>query len=235
MGLIYIMEKNKELLKLKNRRIIYDYITKNPGLHLREIFRKIELSEGTIKYHINYLEKKELIISKKEYGYKRFYKNMELGKEDKKIWILFRKKTTRNIILYLLIYMASSRIKLSKELEINPKKIEYYLKKLIEYEIIEETIVKNNIIKLKNNNPKYKKYKTKSNEIVYVLKDKQMIEDFILRYKKNFKYDDVPLNCIAWIDFLRNSKMPNVLKDNYEKDDDFVEIFLNVFPIPFCA
>jgi len=48
----------KEKHSLENRKIIYDFIYKNPGIHLNELFIKLNINYGTIRYHLKYLEKK---------------------------------------------------------------------------------------------------------------------------------------------------------------------------------
>jgi len=91
---------------LETRDIIYYFIYKHPGLHLREIFRKLNLSEGTIRYHIKYLTKSKLVTKKIEDRYTRFYPVADnIEDVDKTIIHFFRKEATRNIILLLLTYL----------------------------------------------------------------------------------------------------------------------------------
>ena len=45
--------KQKDILVLENRKILYKCIKENPGLHLRELFRKLDsISGGTIRLPI---------------------------------------------------------------------------------------------------------------------------------------------------------------------------------------
>lgn len=229
------MNGKNTYLNLEKRRLLYQYIQRNPGIHLRKIFRECKMCEGTIKYHLKYLLKRRLIVVKKSHGYKRYYIKNKVGKEHKKLWPIFRQQTTREILLFLLIYMASSRIKLSKELEKNPKVIEYHLKKLLENDIIEVAKLENGIVHLNNDNPRYKEFKAAPNEIVYILKNQQKIENFIVTFEKSFLKDSLPITCLSWIDSLRDDIFPEKTRDHDEKFDEFVEAFFDVFPIPFCA
>ncbi len=231
----YKMNGKETYLNLEKRRLLYQHILKNPGVHLRKIFRNSKMSEGTIKYHLKYLKKRRLIVEKKIDGYKRYYVKDKVGEEHKKLWSIFRQKTTREILLFFLIYMASSRIKLSKELEKNPKVIEYHLKKLLENDLIEVARVENGIVYLNNDNPRFKEFKAATNEIVYILKNQQKVEDFIITYKKSFFKDSLPLTCISWIDTLRNDVFPDKTRDHDEKLDEFIDEFFDLFPIPICA
>ena len=217
------MISRENLLNLEKRRLLYNLILNNPGLHLREIFRNFDLSEGAIKYHLKYLKARRLIIEKNEDGYKRFYVRNKVCEKYKKMWNIFRKDTPKEIVLYLLVYMASSRIKLSRVLDKNPKVIEYHIKNLLKNNILEVAKVKNGLVYLNNDNPKYKEYKSAPNEVVYILRDQQMIEDFILTYEKSFLKDPIPVMCISWInslkgsDFSEKTKVKRKLRRNSEK------------------
>jgi len=61
------MEKieNRNILNLQNRKQIYGYIYKFPGIHLSELVRKIKISEKIVRYHIKVLSKMELIFIKR--------------------------------------------------------------------------------------------------------------------------------------------------------------------------
>ena len=53
-------------LELVNRRRVYEFINTNPGFHLREIQRKLDMPIGLLKFHIQYLIKHEIIVEKAE-------------------------------------------------------------------------------------------------------------------------------------------------------------------------
>ncbi len=222
---------------LKNRQILYQIISEKPGIHLREIFRKTKISEGTIKYHLNYLQRKELVTSKSENGYKRFYIAKKHMKEDIELWNIFRDEIDREIILYFMISQAISRIKLIKDLKRSPKIIEYHLKRLIDKDIVELGEIKNNYVDLKKDDkPRYKEYKRTSNEKVYIIKNKDKIESFILRYKQNFSDDKNPLDCVEWIGLLREEmKFPDKISDSDERFEKLIELINEILPIPFCS
>ena len=51
-------------LKQKTRKLIYNYICTHPGVSNATIREVFDLKQGTLSYHLNYLERCELIISK---------------------------------------------------------------------------------------------------------------------------------------------------------------------------
>jgi len=73
-----------DLIYLEKRRIIYNYILKNPGLHFRNISRKLKIPKSTIEYHLVYLKKQGLIVENQELGYLRYYASEKIGQKDKK-------------------------------------------------------------------------------------------------------------------------------------------------------
>ena len=46
-----------EGLELESRRRIYDFLTANPGVHLRKIGQVLGMSTGMLSYHLGYLER----------------------------------------------------------------------------------------------------------------------------------------------------------------------------------
>lgn len=96
------MPSKENILDLETRRQIYDIILNNPGLHLRELSRRTELSLSGLRYHLNYLKKREYIVTKSDSRYTRYYVSQKVGKEDKKLLSLLRQDVPRKIVLMLL-------------------------------------------------------------------------------------------------------------------------------------
>ena len=97
------MISRENILALETRRRIYDFIEKNPGLHLREISRKIDISFGGLRHHLDFLEKQGLIITKSNRRYIRYFAAKQVGEKDKEILNLLRQETPLRIIMLLLI------------------------------------------------------------------------------------------------------------------------------------
>ena len=83
-----------ELLELKTRRKIYNFISKNPGLHLSKIAELLKMRISLVEYHLLFLEKKKIVTLVKEFGYVRCYPcgREEIGSADKKILSLIRQE-----------------------------------------------------------------------------------------------------------------------------------------------
>ena len=59
------MDALEEALKLDIRKKIYNTVKKNPGLHFREIQRRVEIATGALQYHLDYLQKKHHPLQEK--------------------------------------------------------------------------------------------------------------------------------------------------------------------------
>lgn len=129
-------------IEVENRRDIYKVIEKYPGLHMRDIKRRVGLSMNLVRYHLHQLKKYGLVIEDKENDYKRYYpkkaKKRVKTKYRKELGLL-RKKTPLSIVLFLLNEEGPvSHGKIKDELELAPSTLSYHLKKMKEKEVIEK-------------------------------------------------------------------------------------------------
>lgn len=69
----YTKAKGQTMFNNANRTHIFDLIKEKPGIHFREILRELDIKQGVLSYHINFLEKKEYVRSVQDGIYRRFY------------------------------------------------------------------------------------------------------------------------------------------------------------------
>ncbi|WP_455392450.1 hypothetical protein [[Eubacterium] cellulosolvens] len=62
-------------LEHKTRRMVYNYISMHPGVSFTTIMGVLGLTEGTLRYHLNYLERGKKILSKAKGKYRCYYSN----------------------------------------------------------------------------------------------------------------------------------------------------------------
>ena len=55
------------------RSRLVDLINREPGLSLMEILKALDLAEGTLRYHLRYMERKEMIRSERIDGKRRYF------------------------------------------------------------------------------------------------------------------------------------------------------------------
>lgn len=129
------MEKDIEI-ELETRRSVYEFIAKFPGIHLRELQRKLEMPIGLLNFHLEYLVNNELIVEKTERYYKRYYIAGKFGSEDKRVLSALRQQNPRRIVMYLLLHPDSTHKIILGEFDLNPSTLSFYLKDLIDKGII---------------------------------------------------------------------------------------------------
>ncbi len=120
---------------------IFSTIVKNPGLHFREIQRRVNFATGAIQYHIDYLKKKNLIREEKEGKFTRYYSIQEKD-TDTKIMNLLRQNQVRIIVLFLIDRRRATLNAISSATEMNSSTTIFHLKKLINAGIVKEETVK---------------------------------------------------------------------------------------------
>jgi len=200
MGVI-IITKN-EVLNLEPRKIIYDFILKNPGLHLREIYRSLEMSEGSIKYHLDFLKKRSLISSVSENGYTRYYASNKIGREQSHLIGILRQEVPGQILLYLSISLGASQIEISRDLDKHPTTIYFHLKRLIDMGVLESIRVKDGWISVNTRKKIMARISVKSNELIYRLKNPSVLYDLMVAGLHNYvdnKNAELAYEWLKWV------------------------------------
>ena len=125
----------EEILDNERRGKIYDFIRKNPGLHLRELQRRLTIPLSSLEYHLDYMVRKKILFRESEGHYTRFYAK-HLDSEDKKILRFLRQKRLREIVLIILSEQKVKYSSLLDSLKIPPSSLSFYLKYLVENKVI---------------------------------------------------------------------------------------------------
>lgn len=125
-------------LDLETRRELYELISKFPGLHFREILRRLEISSGNLNYQLSYMIKHDIIVTIEDGNLKRYYVAGKVKGKEKRILACLRNETARGLVLFLLLNPNTQFNELSQNFDLAPSKLAYHLKKLVEKDIIEK-------------------------------------------------------------------------------------------------
>ena len=202
-------------------------------MHLREIYRHLDRSEGVIKYHLITLEKKGLINVISEKGYTRYYVSNRFGR-DEEIFIGFlRQKVPRQILLYLSISFAASQIEISKDLEKHPATISFHLKRMIEKGVVIKVENKNGLIPVEADNKFFAESRVNGKEVLFKLKNPKIM--YNLMKSGLHKYINYSYTKDAY-EYLKsgesNLKYRKTLRTAI---NDFELGFYKIFPHPYHA
>jgi DNA-binding MarR family transcriptional regulator len=177
-----LSSKEKDL-NLNNRKKIYDFISKYPGLNLIKISRELSIPKSTLEYHLKFLIKQGEISSFPNGNYTRFYVSNYLGHREKNVLNLLQEEIPRKIILLILLYPEHfSQINLGKCLKINQSTVKYHIDKLIELGLIEK--IEMDYTNIADNNPN-SRYRNRFNSMFIVpVKHSKKEEKYIFKTRK---------------------------------------------------
>jgi DNA-binding MarR family transcriptional regulator len=223
------------ILEFKRRREIYEFISQNSGLHMRDISRKLNVPFTSLKYHLNYLEKRGFIISRDDGKYSRYFISLEIGEKEKRILNCLRKRTTLHIILWFFIAVQCSQKDISRFLEKHPTTISFHLRKMIQAGIIEQVsidkgVIHNEIPPITINRPQV------SSEKIYVLQDPWMIYDLLIKNKENLGDKEVVTGIIEYVEFIISEGIPKQIQNREDTKESILNTFYGFFfPPSFCS
>ena len=195
--------RKKDVLNFENRRNIYNLIVLNPGFHLSEISKKIDIPKTTLLYHLKYLEKKDLILKKSEDGFCRYYATNKVSAKNKKIFSILRHEIPRKILFYIIFHKDyPTQIEISKYLKKHPATVSFHIEKLIDCGLIEKITFGKKI-----------KYKVNTEHDFY---------NFFITYDKTILNDLMPF-ALEWWDY-------NISINRIDKIMDFI---YEILPHPY--
>lgn len=153
-------------LELEIRRKIYNHILKSPGLHERELSRKLNIPLSTLDYHLFHLKKRNIISVHLDGRYTRYYIAEEISVRDKKLLSLLRQRVPRRIVIFLLLNPNSSHGIVCNHLGVAPSTTSFHLNKLGELDVLER--------------------KSFGRKTTYKIIDIEYVSDLLITYKKSF-------------------------------------------------
>lgn len=122
------------------RRRIYECIVSSPGLHFREIQRRLALATGSLDYHLHFLEKNGMIRKEKTGKFVRYYAYTKTWEqEEKDVLALLRQHNIRHILIFLIEKKKANAQQISQNVGISPSTLSWYLKQLTDKGIIVQT------------------------------------------------------------------------------------------------
>lgn len=223
---------NCNILELETRRKIYDFIQKFPGLHVREISRRLEIPFSTLQYHLRFLEKRELVKAKDDGKYIRYFIYSKFGRKEKDVVDFIRKKTTRSMIFYFLTFIVCSQAEISKSIEKHPTTIEFHLKKMEKMGIIKQVKSEYGVVKL-DFKPYEVEHIQEGNEIIYCLVDPYLIYDLLVIHKENVLDDEEFRQMFEYIEFGVETGVPDKISSPRDAVDTLIKLFWDMFPPSF--
>jgi len=220
----------KNFLDIETKRNIYDYILKNPGVHLREISRNLNLNIYNLDYHIKILLKHNLIYQKENDGYHRYFIAKKIGNKEKELLCFLREKILRDIVVIIMWRYALSLKDLSKAFEKPPSSITFHLEKLKKAGII-EPVEKGKGLIYRHDRSRSLERNTNSRISYYRLKEPFFVYETILMYEESILSKETK-EIMDSLEIIKHNKHKHVKEMDHIIDDIFIQIF-EIFPNPY--
>ena len=118
---------------------------------------------GDLQYHLQQLEKADMISSHDDGRRKRYFVKNEVNYFDREILSFIKMRTPRRIIIFLLLHPESSFKKILAEFHFTKGALSFHLKKLIKANIV--TNIK------------------REKEMIYKIKDENRISQILIAYQ----------------------------------------------------
>jgi predicted transcriptional regulator len=116
---------------------IFRQVSEHPGINLTKVAELCHISVELARYHLQYLEKHEMITADKQEGFQRYYPKGKIGSVDKKYLSLFRQELLCKIVLFMLQHPHCRHKDVLAAFEMTSRSLlSYYLKKLIKKDIV---------------------------------------------------------------------------------------------------
>ncbi len=136
----------EKIFDVEARRRIFDMIRNHPGLHLRELSRRLDILPSLADYHLKALKKNDLVYFNMEEGYKRYYVSENLRGETHKrltsrqreVLNIVRQKVPLRIVMIILDNPNATHSEILSAVDISASTLSYHLKKLVKARVLKK-------------------------------------------------------------------------------------------------
>jgi predicted transcriptional regulator len=158
--------EEEEALDLERRRMVFQFIRKHPGLHMRALEKRLGISLGDLRYHLDYLERKGFITSRSDGYRKTYFSARDVYLQDRDLLALLRQRGPRSIILHLMVNEEASFDELREALGVSKSTLSFHLKKLTERGLV--------------------KVRKREGKNAYHIENRENIAELLITYKGSF-------------------------------------------------
>jgi predicted transcriptional regulator len=120
-----------------SERILH-FVQNNPGCHLRKVKEMIGISQGTVQYHTDRLEKMGRITSTRSGLYKHYFPVGVFENNEKEILQVLSQETARRILMFIVEEQAPTQTDIANNIEISASSVNWHIRRLIEFRLVKE-------------------------------------------------------------------------------------------------
>lgn len=185
---------DEQLLDAPVRRMIFERICEVPGIHLRQLQRDLNVSLGSLEYHLHRLVGGGLLVTRGRTHVKGYFRRGGFDRRDCDYLHFLRQRMPRRIVLEIVESPTISFQELTRLLPIGPSSTSFHLRRLVRAGIVVEA----------------PRGRTK----VYEVPEAERVKRLLLEYRSTFMDDVVDRFADAWLELEPPRRQP-------ESDDPF--------------
>lgn len=134
-----MVSMDEGVLAIETRRSLFEFVRRNPGFHLRELARAVNLSITLADYHLRFLERHELVSSAMDGEYKRYFPRSmpgdagarpALSDAEKRILALLRQPIPFRILAHLMEREWATHKEILDHVPVSASTLSHHLKKM---------------------------------------------------------------------------------------------------------
>jgi predicted transcriptional regulator len=114
------------------------FIQENPGCYMRKIKNELNLSMGTVQYHVDRLEKMGRITSNRHGLYKHYFPIGIFGDREREVLQVLNQETAREILMFIIEQRNPTQTDIVNKIEISAASVNWHLVRLIDSHIVDE-------------------------------------------------------------------------------------------------
>jgi predicted transcriptional regulator len=119
------------------RSEIFAVVARVPGAHLRGIERMTGLPLGQVLYHLDRLERMGLLVSTRDWGFRRYFVARAVDRREKKFLGALRHDVPRRIVIALLERTGRTHKDLQEEVGVAGSTLSFHLQRLLATGVLE--------------------------------------------------------------------------------------------------
>lgn len=123
---LYTRLARAELLDHDKRDAIYQHVDENPGIHVRQLQRELELKNGTMFHHLRMLEDQDMVRSVEDGMYRRYYLTGQAPDD------AGTPSTAQRVARAIVADPGSTNQQLAEALDVEPSTVHYHVDNLAE-------------------------------------------------------------------------------------------------------
>ncbi len=123
--------------------VLLSFVQQSPGVHIRELIRRLKIPTGTLDYHLYRLSQRQLLETREVAGHRCVFPLRPVGErlpisEDQKLLLaLLRQRVPRALLLHLLDRGPTTPQDLASSVGISPSLLSYYVERLEKLGLVE--------------------------------------------------------------------------------------------------